>query len=127
MLLDIFDEKLFWKNVQPSLSDKVIARDKINLSGNGKIVKTELETAEVPSNCFSDIVKNLEIFKSSEYESFIDNIEDKTLRAILKYENHRHTRDAFYFTELEMKNIEKEIQNFNTKKAYQYRYSGQKY
>ena len=102
--MDIFDTKLFWKNVQPSLSDKVIARDKINLSGNGKIVKTELETAEVPSNCFSDIVKNLEIFKCSEHESFIDNIEDKTLRAILKYENHRHTRDAFYFTELEMKN-----------------------
>ena len=85
---DVFDNKLFWKTKKPSLSDKVMTRDRINLSKKGESVKTELETAEVLNKFFSNIVNNLEISKYSKYESFIDNIEDQTLRAILKYKNH---------------------------------------
>ena len=62
-----------------------MTRDRINLSEKGELVKAELETAEVLNKFFSNIVNNLEISKYSEYESFIDNIEDHTLRAILKY------------------------------------------
>ena len=65
-----------------------MTRDRINLSEKGESVKTELETAEVLNKFFFDIVNNLEISKYSKYESFIDNIEDQTLRAILKYKNH---------------------------------------
>ena len=65
-----------------------MTRDRINLSEKGELVKTELETAEVLNKFFSNIVNNLEISKYSKYESFIDNIEDQTLRAILKYKNH---------------------------------------
>ena len=36
----------FWKAVKPSLSEKFNARERISLSENGKIVKTEKETAE---------------------------------------------------------------------------------
>ena len=36
---DIVDDKLFWKTVKSSLADKVILRDKINLSENGHIIK----------------------------------------------------------------------------------------
>ena len=85
---DILDNKLFWKTIKLSLSDKVRARERINLSEKGELVKTELETAEVLNKFFSNIVNNLEISKYSKYESFIDNIEDQTLRAILKYKNH---------------------------------------
>ena len=85
---DILDNKLFWKTIKPSLSDKVMIRHRINLSEKEELVKTELETAEVLSKFFSNIAKNLEISKYSKYESFIDNIEDQTLRAILKYKNH---------------------------------------
>ena len=63
-------------------------RDRINLSEKGEYIKIELETAEVLSKFFSNIVNNFEISKYSKYESFIDNIEDQTLRAILKYKNH---------------------------------------
>ena len=38
---DIVDDKLFWKTVKSSLADKVILRDKINLSENGHIIKSE--------------------------------------------------------------------------------------
>ena len=85
---DILDNKLFWKTIKPSFSDKIMTRDRINLSEKGELVKTELETAEVLNKFFSNIVNNLEISKYSKYESFIDNIEGQTLRAILKYKNH---------------------------------------
>ena len=44
---DILDNKLFWKTIKLSLSDKVRARERINLSEKGELVKTELETAEL--------------------------------------------------------------------------------
>ena len=78
----------FWKIIKPSLSDKVMKRDRTNLSENRESVKTELKTAEVLKKFFYNIINNLEISKYSKYESFIDNIEDQTLRAILKYKNY---------------------------------------
>ena len=57
-----------------------MTRDRINLSEKGELVKTDLETAEVLNKFFSNIVSNLEILKYSKYR----NIEDQTLRAILK-------------------------------------------
>ena len=73
---DILDKKLFWKTIKPSFSDKIMPRDRINLSEKGELVETELETAEVLNKLFSNIVNNLEISKYSKNKSFIDNIED---------------------------------------------------
>ena len=42
---DILDNKLFWKKIKLSFSDKIMTRDSINLPKNGELVKTELETA----------------------------------------------------------------------------------
>ena len=126
---DILDNKLFWKTIKPSLSDKVMTRDRINLSEKGESVKTELETAEVLNKFFSEIVNNLEISKYSKYESFIDSIEDQTLRAILKYKNHPSiiaiqnkfkSGDVFNFREFEKEEIQKEIHKLNNNKASQH-------
>ena len=76
-----------------SLSDKIMTRDRINLSEKRESVKNELETAEVVNKFFSDIVTNLAILKYSKCESFIDNIDDQTLREILKYKNHPNIID----------------------------------
>ena len=65
-----------------------MTRDRINLSKKGESVKTELETAEVLNKFFSNIVNNLEISKYSKDKSFIDNIEDQTLKPILRHKNH---------------------------------------
>ena len=113
---DILDNKLFWKTIKPSFSDKIMTRDRINLSEKGELVKTELETAEVLNKFFSNIVNNLEISKYSKYESFIDNIKVQALRAILKYKNHPSiiaiqnkfkVGDVFYFRELEKRKFRK--------------------
>ena len=69
--------KLFWKTIKPSFFDKIMTRDRINLSEKGELVKTELETAEVLNKFFSNIVSNPEISKYSKYESFIENIEEQ--------------------------------------------------
>ena len=58
------------------------------MSEKGESIKTELETGEVLNKFFSNIVNDLEISKYSKNESFIDIIEDQTLRAILRYKNH---------------------------------------
>ena len=72
------EKYIFWKTIKPSLTYKALARGRTNLSEKGESVKTELETAKVINNkLFSNIVTNLEISKYSEYESFIDNIEDQ--------------------------------------------------
>ena len=57
----VVDNKLFWKTVKPLLSDNVAGKDEIHLTENNELVKTDLETAEVLNNFFSNIVQNLDI------------------------------------------------------------------
>ena len=52
----------------------ITLRDKINLPENGQIIESDLETTEVLNNSFSNIIKNLDLSKFSDYETFIDNI-----------------------------------------------------
>ena len=60
---DILDNKLFCKTIKPSFSDKIMTRDRINLSEKEELVKNELETSEVLNKFFSNIVNNLEFQK----------------------------------------------------------------
>ena len=55
------DNKLFWKTMKPSFSDKIVTRDKIHLTDNDEVVKTELETTETPNYFFGNVIKNLMI------------------------------------------------------------------
>ena len=48
----VVDNKLFWKTVEPLLSDKVVGKDKIHFIENNELVKTDLETVEVLNNLF---------------------------------------------------------------------------
>ena len=82
------DNKLFWKTIKPSFSDKIVTRDRIHLTENGEVVKTGFETAETLNNFFGNVIKNLMIPKYSEYDPSIDRAENRTIRAILKYRNH---------------------------------------
>ena len=55
----VVDNKLFWKNVKPFLSD-----NEIHLLENNELVKTDLETAEVLNNFFSKVVPKSRHFKN---------------------------------------------------------------
>ena len=85
---NLMDNKLFWKKIKPSFSDKIISRDRIHLTENGEVVKTELETAETLNIVFGNVIKKIMIPKYSEYDPPIDRVENRAIRAILKYRNH---------------------------------------
>ena len=84
----VADNKLFWKTVKPFLSDKVSGIYKIHLIENNELIKSDSKTAETLNNFFSNIVQNLNIARYTSEEPFIENIQDPTLKAILKYRNH---------------------------------------
>ena len=124
----VVENKLFWKNVKPFLSDKVSSKDKIHLLENNEVVKTDLETAEVLNNLFSNVVQNLNISRISNEEQFINCIEDRTLKAILKYRKHLSivairnkckNKGSFSFVGVDKKEIEKEILKLDANKASQ--------
>ena len=123
----VVDNKLFWKNVKPFLSDKVSGKDEIHLLENNELVKTYLETAKVLNNFFSNVVQNLDISRISNEEQFINYIEVRTLKAILKYikypsivdiRNKCKSKGSFSFVGVDKKEIEKEILKPDVNKAY---------
>ena len=124
----VVDNKLFWKTVKPLLTDKVAGKNKIRLIENNELVKTDLETAEVFNNFFSNIVQNLDISRYSNDETLVINTNDATLKAILKYRNHTSIiairskckdKGNFNFIEVDQKQIEKEILKLHVNKASQ--------
>ena len=89
---------------------------------NNELVKTGLETAEVLNNFFSNVVQNLDISRISNEEQFINCIEDRTLKAILKYRKHPNkckNKGSFSFVGVDKKEKEKEILKLDANKASQ--------
>ena len=76
---NITDNKLFWKSVKPLLSDKSRIWDLVNISEKGEILKTESETAKTLNSFFSNIVKNLNILRYSEFDPVIETMVDPAL------------------------------------------------
>ena len=122
----VVDNKLFWKTVKPLLSDKVMGKDHIHLVENDELIKTDLETTEVFNNFFSNIVQNLKVSRYTNEEPIVSNINDPTLKAILKYRNHPSItaiqnkckiKDSFNFVEVDQQQIEKEILKLDANKA----------
>ena len=125
----VSDNKLFWKIVKPSLSEKFNARERISSIENGEIVKTEKGTAEVFTNFFGNIVKNLNTSQYFDFDPIIENVKDRTLKAILKYKKHPsilairtkcNRNGIFSFREMSFKEIETEIRLLKLNKASQY-------
>ena len=78
------DDKLFWKVIKPSLSDKSCVKGQINNVEKGEILKTGLEAADILNTFFENIIKNLEINKYSNFDPVINNVKGQTFRAVLK-------------------------------------------
>ena len=125
---NVTDNKLFWKSVKSLLSDKSRIRDRINISEKGKILKTESETAESLNSSFSNIVKNLNISRYSEFDPVTENVADPTLKAIFKYKDHPSIlaiqshceKETFYFSEANIEDIKKDILKLDKNNASQH-------
>ena len=108
------------------LSNKVSGKDEIHLLENNELVKTDLETAEILNDFFSNVVQTLDISRISNEEQFINCIEDRTLKAVLKYRKHPNivairnkckNKGSFSFVGFDKKEIEKEILKLDANKA----------
>ena len=125
---NVTDNKLSWKSVKPLLSDKSRIKDRINISEKGKILKTETETAENLNSFFSNIVKNLNISRYSEFDPVTENIADPTLKAIFKYKDHPSIlaiqsnceKETFSFSEVNIDNTKKDILKLDKNKSSQH-------
>ena len=110
---NITDNKLFWKSVKPLLSEKSHIRDRISITEKSEIVKT----AETLNSFFSNIVKNLNISRYSEFDTVTENIADPTLNSIFKYKDHPSIlaiqnnceNETLRFSEVNIEDIKKDI------------------
>ena len=124
---NVTDNKLFWKSVKP-LSDKSRITDRINISEKCEILKTESETAETLNSFFSNIVKNLNLLRYSEFDPVTENIADPTLKAIFKYKDppsilaiqSNCEKETFRFSELNTEDIKRNILKLDKNKASQH-------
>ena len=57
----ITENKLFWKTVKPSFTDKTLKDERITLVENNKVVSDESKLVEIFSKYFGNIVQNLGI------------------------------------------------------------------
>ena len=109
---DIADNKQFWRTVKPLLSDKSKSNEKITLVEGDKITSEDKSNAEIPE--FKDI------------NPLADNIPHPVFKAILKKKNHRSIiaiKNArrnglgFYFSEVSVDDICKELRRLNPREA----------
>ena len=110
----VSDNKLFWKTVKPSLSEKFNARERISLTENREIVKTGKGTAEVFNNFFGNIVKNLNISQYSDFDPIIENVK----KTLVFWQSELNS--IFSFRVVSFKEIETEIRLSKLNKASQY-------
>ena len=61
----VSDNKVFWKNVQPSFSDKGLNSSKITLVEKNSIAVDENKIASIMRNYFINITKTLQVEKNS--------------------------------------------------------------
>ena len=67
---NVADNKKFCKTVKPSLSDKPVSREKINLTENEKLLTSQSDTAET-LNFLSNVAKKPKAYARYFYQIFI--------------------------------------------------------
>ena len=122
----ITENKLFWKTVKPSFTDKTLTDERIILVENNKVVSDESKLVEIFSKYFGNVVQNLGTYVLTNISS--DNDAVTIRKATEKYQNHPSikvktrenidTTNNFSFDLINLECINKIINNLDT-----YRYS----
>ena len=82
----ISDNKVFWKEVKPSFSDKGVNSSKITLVEKNSIIVDEKKIANIMNNYFINITKTLNLKTLNKNQLDIDNIENHI--SLKKYTKH---------------------------------------
>ena len=83
-MLNVTDNKQFWKTVKPCLTDKTLKFKRITLTENEKVVSDERELVKIFNEYFSNIVSNVDIQRPPN----ITLPNDQVLTVIKKIESH---------------------------------------
>ena len=75
--------KTFWEILKLMSSKKIKSNERITLTENDEIIKTEKGTAKVLNAFFSNIVQNLDIQQYNVDDPICENINDLLLKAIV--------------------------------------------
>ena len=124
---NITDNKLFWKTMNPFLSEKCYYASKISLVHNDNVISDDQELADIINHFFEDAVDNLGIQEyQCDHNIDINSILDDPIdSAIAKYKNHPSiiminenvsSESRFSFTAVNEDDIQSEILNLNPKK-----------
>ena len=120
----ITDNKLFWKTVKRCFSDKTKKNRNITLVREDKIISEDKELATAFNDHFCNIVEeqNIEVTLDQDLEH------TPVFNAIRKYKDHpsiimimknMKTDTSFKFEHVSIRDIEIEIENIDTSKAFQ--------
>ena len=122
---DIVNNKQFWRTVIPLFSNKTKSNEKITLVEDETVTTQDEKNVELLNLFFSSAVKNLKIPEFSDTNPLAERLSDPVLKAILKYENHssivaiRNNNSHFYFNEVSVEEVYKEIRKLSTRKSAQ--------
>ena len=121
----VTDNKKFWKNVKPFLSDKGKCSSKISLVEKDEIISSDTDVANSFSNFFDNAVKSLKINGYHTNDMDISAYNDPVEIAIAKFQIHPSIKairdnisleDQFEFSEIGLDEILKEIDKLDIKK-----------
>ena len=124
---DILNNKQFWRAIKPLFSNKTKSNGKITLVEDERVTTQDEQNAELLNIFFSNAVKFLKISRLSNTNPLAERLSDPTLKAILKYKNHRsivatrNVNDHFHFhvNEVSVEEGYKKIRKLSTRKSAQ--------
>ena len=127
----VTDNKTFWKTIKLFLSNKIVSREKVtSIEEDEIIVESDINTAQILNNFFSNIVSNHKIAEYANCDPISDNINDPVVKSIVKYRNHpsilkigevcnKKQCSLFSFSHVDKEQILKEILTEDSAKANQ--------
>ena len=127
---NITDNKRFWKTVKPFLSKKIHLPERISLTEeeNNSLLTNCEEVAKKLNNSFANAIKNINLPNYENCGSLAENIDDPTLKTIVKCRSHPSTlaiaseyknRANFFFDFVSKEDVLTEIKVLDVSKAIQ--------
>ena len=126
---NITDNKQFWRNVKPLLSDKISESSKITLVNNNRIVSDDREICNIFNEFFVKVVPNLNISEFTGSDNLHENVigdsvqsilyKDRNHPSIIKIKERHESSEKFAFSFVSENEIGKLLINLNARKSSQ--------
>ena len=120
---NVTDNRLFWKTIKPLLSDKGGNRSKITLIDKEKVVSEDQEVSNIFNNYFKETIDTAEAENHSSKKE--EELDISSYCQLEKYNDHASIISIkkvtptveFDFNDISIEDINRELENFDEKKA----------